>query len=123
MEFHNLNNPCDCKCYPSTGLDRLLRLQKFEAPKFQDNRHMKVVRLSALCTGHLYPKKTSLLLISVRSRVEPTAIVGLKELSIKNDLTGNEAATFRLVAQCLNQLRYYVFVKVHKKINFFKSTK
>jgi len=26
-----------------------------EAPRFQDNRHMKVVRLSALRTGHLYP--------------------------------------------------------------------
>jgi hypothetical protein len=26
-----------------------------EAPRFQDNRHMKVVRLSALLTGRLYP--------------------------------------------------------------------
>ena len=26
-----------------------------EAPRFQDNRHMKVVRLSALRTGRLYP--------------------------------------------------------------------
>ena len=26
-----------------------------EAPRFQDNRHMKVVRLSALSTGRLYP--------------------------------------------------------------------
>jgi len=25
-----------------------------EDPRFQDNRHMKVVRLSALCIGHLY---------------------------------------------------------------------
>ena len=29
--------------------------QEVEAPRFQDNRHMKVVRLSALCTGRLYP--------------------------------------------------------------------
>jgi len=31
------------------------RFQEDEAPRFQDNRHMKVVRLSALRTGHLYP--------------------------------------------------------------------
>ena len=29
--------------------------QEVEAPRFQDNRHMKVVRLSALSTGRLYP--------------------------------------------------------------------
>jgi len=65
MELHNLDNPCDCKCYPSTGLDRLLGFQKVVAPIFQDSRHMKVVSMSALRSGHLYPKKTSLLLISV----------------------------------------------------------
>jgi len=30
-------------------------LQEVEVTRFQDNRHMKVVRLSALRTGHLYP--------------------------------------------------------------------
>jgi hypothetical protein len=30
-------------------------LQDVEAPRFLDNRHMKVVRLSALHTGRLYP--------------------------------------------------------------------
>jgi hypothetical protein len=29
--------------------------QEVEAPEFLDNRHMKVVRLSALSTGRLYP--------------------------------------------------------------------
>jgi len=28
--------------------------QEVEVPRFQDNRHMKVVRLSALSTGRLY---------------------------------------------------------------------
>jgi hypothetical protein len=37
------------------GLDRSWRFQEVEAPRFQDNRHMKVVRLSALRTGQLYP--------------------------------------------------------------------
>ena len=37
------------------GLDRPGGFQEDEAPRFQDNRHMKVVRLSALRTGRLYP--------------------------------------------------------------------
>ena len=39
---------------PITGLDRPWGFQEVEAPRFQDNRHMKVVRLSALSTGRLY---------------------------------------------------------------------
>jgi hypothetical protein len=40
---------------PITGLDRPLGCQEVEASRFLDNRHMKVVRLSALRTGRLYP--------------------------------------------------------------------
>ena len=43
-----VNNPC-------TSLDRPLGFQEVEGPRFQDSRHLKVVR-SALCTGRLYPK-------------------------------------------------------------------
>jgi hypothetical protein len=40
---------------PITCLDTSLGFQYIEAPRFLDNQHMKVVRLSALRTGRLYP--------------------------------------------------------------------
>jgi hypothetical protein len=39
---------------PITCLDRPWGFQEFEAPRFQDNQQMKVVRSSALGTGRLY---------------------------------------------------------------------
>ena len=36
------------------GLDSPRVFQEVEAPRFQDIRHMKVVRLLAICTGRLY---------------------------------------------------------------------
>ena len=36
-------------------MDRPWVFQEYEVPRFQDNRHMKVARLSALRTGCLYP--------------------------------------------------------------------
>jgi hypothetical protein len=44
---------------------RPVGFQEVEAPRFLDNQHMKVVRLSALSTGRLYPPGNTLVLISI----------------------------------------------------------
>jgi hypothetical protein len=72
-----------------------------EASRFQDNRHLKVVRLSALRTESPYPQAES----------TPGPYCGWKDYvneKIPMTPSGIEPATIRLVAQCLNQPRHRV---------------
>ena len=42
------------KAIPVRAYYRARGFQEVEVPRFHDNRHMKVILLSALSTGHLY---------------------------------------------------------------------
>ena len=95
----NKGNPC-------TGLDRAWGFQEAEAPRLQDNRHMKMVRSSALPIGCLYPQEIFLILISVKRLSRPQGHSAAGRIKIPSEI---EYAIFRLVAQCLNQLRHRVW--------------
>ena len=75
-----------CKRYSNsiTGLDRPWGFQEFEAPRFQGNHNMNVVKVLVSLTGRLYLQDIILAPISVRVSVNPTAILRPQGLFNKN---------------------------------------
>ena len=121
LNFHSNNGRRLAKTVPVTALDRPWGFQQVEGPIFQESRHMNMAWLSVLLTSHLYPQEIFLVLISVRGWVDPKAIVGPERLcQWKVSVTPSEieTATFRLVAQCLQQLRHRVFQKILSEAEF-----
>jgi hypothetical protein len=101
---------------PITGLQGPLRCQEYEAPRFQDNRHMKEVVLSALRTGRFYPpgKIYGTHFCWRLNRPQGHSAAGkIMSMKISMEPSGIESATFRLVAQCPNQLH-----QVSSRANF-----
>ena len=75
--------------------------RRFGLLDFHDIRHMKIVRLSASRTGHLYPNEMFLVLIFTRGWVDPRAMVRLKvNMSLKNSvkIPGIDPGTVPLIA-------------------------
>ena len=88
-----LSNPC-------TGLDRPWGFQEVDAPRFENSRHMMVVRLSALHNGRIYSTGNIPGASVVRGRVDPMAIMrpgGLCHWKIPMTPSGIESATCRFV--------------------------
>ena len=92
---------------PCRLLDRPWCSHVVEVPIFHDIRHTKLVRLSALLTGRLYPQEIFLELISVdcRSIVGPGVLRQWKIPVIPSEI---QHATLLLVVRCLNQLQHHV---------------
>ena len=66
---------CIKKYSPVTGLEWPRGFQEVKVSQISWQRHRMVVRLSALCTGRLYPQEIHLVLFSVRGWVDPRAVV------------------------------------------------
>jgi len=85
--------------------DRPWGFDEVEGPRFQDNQHMKVVRLSALPTSHLYLPR------NIPGWVDPRVIVWTERLyqwKIPVTPLGIRRTTYQLVAHWLNQLCHHV---------------
>jgi hypothetical protein len=91
------------------------RSKKLRIPEFLNSRHSEVVRLSALCNGHLSAPtlRRRCPWYSFLLEAESIPEEGSSQWKIPMTPLGIEPATFWFVAQCLNQLRRRVPYKYH----------
>jgi hypothetical protein len=84
------------KTTPAQAYNGPWEFQKVEASRFQDSQHMKLVRASALCVGHVYPQEIFLVLISVRLIRSQGLSAAWSIMSKKNssDTFGNQTRLF-----------------------------
>ena len=87
---------------------RPLRVQEDEAPSMWQSCQL-------YAWAAFTPQETYLVLIYVGVSPDLTAW-GLSQLKIPMTPSGIETATFRLDAQCLNQLRHLVWAGVRKRL-------
>ena len=92
--------------YPCSGVFRPWGFQEVEASRFQDSQHMKVLR-SAVPTSRLYPSGNIPGTHFGYSLSRPRGHTAAGRI-MSMTLSVLKPATFRLVAQCLNQLRHLV---------------
>ena len=82
------------------------------------NRHMKVVRLSALRTGRLYPRRYFSYSFLLKTKSTPRPQCGRKHYVNEKSqwpLSVIEPATFQPVALCLNQPPYYTVTQTNTR--------
>jgi hypothetical protein len=104
--------------------------QEVDAPRFQDNWHMKVVRLSAPRTGRLYHPRNfswhSFLLEAVSTPRPQCSQKDWSQWKIPKTSLGMKPVTFCLVVQCLNQIHHHMPLLLHtgnKKLQYYLNQK
>jgi hypothetical protein len=99
------------KSFPVLAYYRAMGFQEFESPRFRENRYIKVVRLSTIGTGHLYPTGNSPDTHFCQRLSRPqdnTAAEGIMSMKISNDIIGNRTCFLQACNTVPQNLRHGV---------------